>query len=49
MKPILLSALDMILLILILIISPVVAVVLIIMTVINITFYEIKSKREEQE
>ena len=40
------SALDMILLLIIMIISPVVALILMIITVINITLYEIKSKRE---
>ena len=49
MRTLIWSALDMILLLIIMIISPVVAVVLIIMTIINITLYEIKSKREEQK
>lgn len=48
MRTLIWSVLDMALLLIIMIISPVVAVVLIIMTIINITLYEIKSKREDK-
>ena len=48
MRTLIWSALDMILLLIILIISPVIALVLMILSLINITLYEIKSKREDK-